>query len=109
MRRVAFVALVLLAHLAAVAAQNFYEVLGVAQDADDSTIKRAYRKLSLKYHPGASVAGPAKPRPPAPRRPFGTPARSHPAATRPTHLPHRRQESGGRGGPSPLYGGGACV
>ncbi len=31
--------------------RDFYEVLGVGRDADDTTIKRAYRKLALKYHP----------------------------------------------------------
>jgi DnaJ-class molecular chaperone len=30
---------------------NFYEVLGVEKDADEGTIKKAYRVLSLKYHP----------------------------------------------------------
>lgn len=30
---------------------NFYEILGVSQDASDSEIKKAYRTLSLKYHP----------------------------------------------------------
>ena len=30
---------------------NFYEVLGVSENADDSEIKKAYMKLSLKYHP----------------------------------------------------------
>lgn len=28
-----------------------YEILGVPQDADDSQIKKAHRKLALKYHP----------------------------------------------------------
>ena len=28
-----------------------YEVLGVSKDANEDTIKRAYRKLSLQYHP----------------------------------------------------------
>jgi len=28
-----------------------YDVLGVAKEADESEIKKAYRKLSLKYHP----------------------------------------------------------
>ncbi|KAL6762022.1 molecular chaperone [Haematococcus lacustris] len=31
--------------------RNFYEVLGVTRDADDQQIKKAYRKLALKYHP----------------------------------------------------------
>lgn len=30
---------------------NLYETLGVSQDASDSDIKKAYRSLSLKYHP----------------------------------------------------------
>ncbi|MDE0415591.1 MAG: molecular chaperone DnaJ [bacterium] len=33
------------------AEQDFYDVLGVARDADESTIKKAYRKLAMKYHP----------------------------------------------------------
>ena len=30
---------------------DYYQVLGVARDADESTIKRAYRQLARKYHP----------------------------------------------------------
>ncbi len=30
---------------------DYYEVLGIARDADGATIKAAYRKLALKYHP----------------------------------------------------------
>ena len=31
--------------------KNFYDILGVSKDATDEDIKKAYRKLSLKYHP----------------------------------------------------------
>jgi molecular chaperone DnaJ len=31
--------------------RDYYEVLGVARDADDQSLKGAYRKLALKYHP----------------------------------------------------------
>ncbi len=30
---------------------DYYQVLGVARDADDSTIKRAYRELARRHHP----------------------------------------------------------
>lgn len=32
-------------------ADDYYELLGVARDADGSAIKKAYRSLALKYHP----------------------------------------------------------
>ncbi|MCC6128682.1 MAG: DnaJ domain-containing protein, partial [Acidobacteria bacterium] len=31
--------------------QDYYEILGVSKDADPDTIKSAYRKFALKYHP----------------------------------------------------------
>jgi len=31
--------------------RDYYEILGVARDADITTIKKAYRQLALKYHP----------------------------------------------------------
>lgn len=33
------------------AKRDYYEVLGVEKSADESTIKKAYRKLALQYHP----------------------------------------------------------
>ena len=31
--------------------RDHYEVLGIEEDAEDNQIKKAYRKLALKYHP----------------------------------------------------------
>ena len=36
---------------AAIGYADLYEVLGVPRDADGQTIKKAYRALSLSYHP----------------------------------------------------------
>jgi molecular chaperone DnaJ len=31
--------------------RDYYEVLGINQEADEATIKQAYRRLAIKYHP----------------------------------------------------------
>lgn len=42
--------------------RDYYEVLGVARDADAATIKTAFRTLALKYHPDRNKAADAKER-----------------------------------------------
>ena len=31
--------------------KDFYDILGVSRNANESEIKKAYRKMSLEYHP----------------------------------------------------------
>ena len=31
--------------------KDYYDVLGVSRDSDASSLKSAYRKLAMKYHP----------------------------------------------------------
>ena len=34
--------------------KDYYKVLGIAKDASQDEVKRAYRKLARKYHPDVS-------------------------------------------------------
>jgi curved DNA-binding protein len=40
--------------------QDYYQILGVARDADTSDIKKAYRQLARKYHPDVNSASGAE-------------------------------------------------
>ena len=35
--------------------KDYYKILGIDKNADENTIKKAYRKLAKKYHPERSL------------------------------------------------------
>ena len=37
-----------------------FSILGISRDASDEEVKKAYRKLSRKYHPDANIDNPNK-------------------------------------------------
>ncbi len=45
-----FIALAFLCYLC-IASENYYDILGIAKGASENDIKRAYKKLALKWHP----------------------------------------------------------
>ena len=40
--------------------RDFYDILGVSKDASQDEIKKAYRRLSKKYHPDLNDAADAE-------------------------------------------------
>ena len=48
---------VFLSVLTRVFGDDFYDILGIARDADNKEIRRAFKKLALKMHPDKNKVG----------------------------------------------------
>ena len=57
---------------AALADQNHYRVLGVSRGARDTEIKKAYRKLAMKWHPDKNPGNEEQAGPQLLQSPFST-------------------------------------
>lgn len=51
MKKISFFLLILINSLVLICSQDFYQILEVNREVDEQTLKKAFRKLSLKYHP----------------------------------------------------------